>query len=144
MSLDGRPELRGIGGWLLFLCLTLVVFIPVGAGLEVWGFWRRALAGQRSEQIAMTVTVIDVIVVGVGIAAGILLYRSRPIGVRLAKLFFAVRLLLGLAAMVESPSLQSVNVIAVCSALLLYLYRSERVKNTYKAASASRISEVFS
>jgi hypothetical protein len=141
-----RPDdrrLRGVAGWLLFLCITLVFLVPLGAGAEVWGFWQRAFAGATSERIAAMVTVIDVLVVGVGIAAGILMYRTRPIGLRLAKLFFAVRLLLGLASMVEGPSLQAVNVIAVSSAFLVYLYRSERVKNTYAAAAASRISEVF-
>ncbi|HYM18808.1 MAG TPA: hypothetical protein VEU06_09615 [Micropepsaceae bacterium] len=137
-------RLRGVGGWLLFLCLTLVAFVPIGAGLEIWAFWRRALAGQISELIAATVTGLDIIVVGIGIAAGILLYRTHALGLRLAKLFFAVRLLLGLASMIEGPSLQAANVIAVCSAFLVYLYRSERVRNTYAAAQASRISEVFS
>ena len=143
-SQPNEHHLRGIGGWLFFLCLTLVVFVPIGAGLEIWGFWRQALAGQISEFIAETVTVLDLVVVGIGIAAGILLYRTRPLGPRLAKLFFAVRLLLGLVSMIESPSLQAANVIAVCSAFLVYLYRSERVRNTYAAAQASRISEVFS
>jgi hypothetical protein len=58
-------------------------------------------------------------------------------------LFFALRLVLGLASMVEGPSLQAANVLAVSSAFLLYLFRSRRVRNTYAAAQASRISEVF-
>src|SRR5689334_3351886 len=130
-SQPGDRRLRGVGGWLFFLCLTLVMLVPIGAGVEVWGFWRRAFAGQNSELIATTVTVIDVVVVGIGIAAGILLYRTQPLGLLLAKVFFAVRLVLGLASMVEGPSLQAANVIAVSSAFLVYLYRSERVRNTY-------------
>jgi hypothetical protein len=142
-ALEGHPQIRGVRGWLLFLCLTLVLFVPIGAGAEVWGFWRRASVGANSVLLATAVTVTDVIVVGIGIAAGILLFRTQPSGLRLAKVFFTLRLFLGLASMVEGPSLQAANVLAVSSAFLVYLYRSERVRNTYAAAAASRISEVF-
>ncbi len=141
---EAHRRLRGVAGWLFFLCLTLVVFVPIGAGMEIWGFWRRALAGQNSQLIATIVTAIDVIVVAIGIGSGVLLYRTRPLGLRLAKLFFAVRLVLGFASMIEGPSFQAANVIAVSSAWLVYLYRSQRVRNTYAAASTSRISEIFS
>ena len=92
----------------MFLCLTLIVFIPIGAGLEVWGFWRRAFAAGSSELIPALVTILDIAVVGLGVAAGLLLYRTRPIGLRLAKIFFVVRLLLGLGSLVQGPSLERV------------------------------------
>ena len=39
---DGQgPELYGVRGWLLFLCIVLMVFVPIGVLIELWSVWRR-------------------------------------------------------------------------------------------------------
>jgi hypothetical protein len=32
---DRKPELHGVGGWLTFLCVSLLLLTPGGAGIEM-------------------------------------------------------------------------------------------------------------
>src|SRR5882762_6324634 len=88
---DGRPpELYGVRGWLLFLCVVLMVFVPIGVliVIELWSVWQRPSLTSAAQSAVMVTTVVDIAVAGLAIAAGSFLYRMRPIGVRLAQLFF--------------------------------------------------------
>jgi len=139
---DGQPsELYGVRGWLLFLCIVLMVFVPIGVLIELWSVWQRPSLTSTARSAAVLTTVIDVAVVGLAIGAGSYLYRMRPIGVRLAQLFFVARLVLAIAAAVENRSAEAVLAVVVSTAWLIYLFRSERVRLTY--GPESNVSEVF-
>jgi len=139
-----QPEqshpLIGVRGWLLFLCLVLVVFIPIGVAMELIAVWRRARL--MPELGDLIVTAIDIGMVALAIAAGLLLYRVRRTGVWLAEIFFALRLLIAVVAAVERQTVEAGLAIIVSLAWLIYLFASERVRRTYPAQSA-RISEIF-
>jgi hypothetical protein len=139
---DGlRPELYGVRGWLLFLCIVLMVFVPIGVLIELWSVWRRPSLTSAAQSASMLTTVVDVAVAGLAIAAGSSLYRMRPIGVRLAQIFFIVRLIVAIAAATEIRTAESALAIVVSAAWLFYLFRSERVRLTY--SPAAKVSEVF-
>ena len=81
----------------------------------------------------------------VGMAAGILLYREQRLGLRLAQAFYGVQLALGIAALMAAPSdmVQTLVQLAPAAAWLAYLFRSERVRNTYFDDKAKDTAEVF-
>jgi len=132
--------LIGVRGWLLFLCLVLVVFIPIGVTMELVAVWRRARLMPELQDLV--VTAIDVGMVVLAIVAGLLLYRLRRTGVWLAEIFFALRLLIAAVAALERQTAEAGLAIIVSLAWLIYLFTSERVRRTYPAQS-TRISEIF-
>ena len=134
--------MSGVRGWLLFLCIVLVIFFPIGVLLELRAVWLRIQLIPEPEVAPVVVTVIDVAMLGLAIAAGLLLYRVRPIGVRLAQIFFLLRLLIAIVAAVENRTAESALAIIVSLAWLIYLSKSERVRLTYPSKS-TRISEIF-
>ena len=134
--------LSGVRGWLLFLCIVLVIFFPIGVLLELRTVWLRVLAMPEVQFGAMLVIAVDSAMLGLAIAAGLLLYQRQPIGVRLAQVFFALRLLIAIVAAVENRTVESVLAIVVSLAWLIYLSKSERVRLTYPSKS-TRISETF-
>jgi hypothetical protein len=136
------PSSSGVEGWLLFLCFVLVIFFPIGVLLELRAVWLRMLAMPEVQFGVMLVIAVDTAMLGLAIAAGLLLYRVRPIGVRLAQLFFALRLMIAIVAAVENRTAESALAIIVSLAWLIYLFTSERVRLTYPSKSA-RISETF-
>jgi|SRR5882672_8041716 len=137
----GPPELYGVRGWLLFLCIVLMVFVPIGVLIELWSVWQRPSLTSAGQSAALLTTVVDVLVAGLAISAGSYLYRMRPVGVRLAQIFFIVRLVIAIAAALENRSAEAVLAVVVSAAWLIYLFRSERVRVTY--APAANVSEVF-
>lgn len=136
-----EPEARGpegMGGWLLLLCVLLLVWQPVSLAL---------LASSVVDTIAFRglsvalVLVVRVVVTAVGIAAGIALASRRPAAVAMAKVslvasaatdvfidstsYFPSNRVPGDAPLYIAASL------AYCGAWLAYLYRSRRVKQTF-------------
>ena len=139
---DGQtPKFYGVRGWLLFLCIVLMVFVPIGVLIELWSVWQRPSLTTAAQSASMLTTVVDLAVAGLAIGAGSSLYRMRPIGVRLAQIFFIVRLIVAIAAAVENQTVESALAIVVSTAWLIYLFRSERVRLTY--SPVSKVSEVF-
>lgn len=134
-------ELQGVSGWLLFLCIVLVVFIPIGVLIELIALWQRTRLSE-SQIAAFVVTAVDTTMLALAVTAGSLLYRLRRTGVWLARLFFALRLIIALVAAVENQTAEAVLAIVVSSAWLIYLFSSERVRMTYATESA-RLSEIF-
>jgi len=145
---DGKPPgPQGVGGWLGFLCLSLVVFAPLGVVRDVAGLLNRHdfaiedIFGAAAE-VAMA---------GFAIFVGVSLIKIRHYAVRLAKIFYFISLAFGFMAMLAvfapdaTPTDLAIGVwtIIVSTAWLLYLYRSERVRVTYGRAAAANISEVF-
>jgi len=133
-------QLIGVRGWLLFLCLVLTIFFPVGVLLELFAVWRRAQF--PLQVLILVVTAIDIAMLALAVTAGLFLYRLRPFGVRLAQLFFVLRLVIAVVALVENRTVESGLAIAVSAAWLIYLVTSERVRRTYPSQS-TRISEIF-
>ena len=137
MSLDDwrdskRSEpLYGIGGWLAFLCISMLIIrtirilaillLPVLDGGPIFG----------SPVIIGTVA-LEVL----GLAAAVLMYRLQPLGVLLAKIFFGVRIAVGIASIFTALIGQFFPDIGPSIAWLIYLYRSERVHNTYAQVAA--------
>ena len=134
--------MSGVRGWLLFLCIVLVIFFPIGVLLELRAVWLRMLAMPEVQFGVVLVIAVDTAMLGLAIAAGLLLYRRQPIGVRLAQIFFLLRLLIAIVAAVENRTAESALAITVSIAWLIYLSKSERVQLTYPSKSI-RISETF-
>jgi hypothetical protein len=132
-----QPELHGVRGWLLFLCITLIVFVPFRMALFVWVF-------VRTPDIAATLPVLigTIALDGFGTISGVLLYRERPLGVLLVKIFFGLRIVLGIPVVLQSPALGLAFMIGPV-AWTIYLFRSERVRNTYGKNTARDTAEVF-
>jgi uncharacterized protein DUF2569 len=150
---DGRrAELYGIGGWLAFLCVTLLIFTPLGLVFEI------AQMVIVSGRAALTPEVIFGMVFGVVITAfavytGLGLVQMWRNALRTAKWFFFINVGFGALAfagfMLEAEGTGPSEFIAVVRwffgsiAWLVYLYRSERVRNTYSQARAEEVSEAF-
>jgi hypothetical protein len=132
----------GVSGWLLFLCLVLVVFIPIGISMELFTVWRRARLTYEREILDLVIAAVDLAMLGLAVAAGVMLYRLRRLGVLLAEIFFAVRLFIAIFAAVENRTAEAGLAILVSSAWLIYLVTSRRVRRTYPSKTA-RISEIF-
>lgn len=128
-----------IGGWLLVLCLLLLVWQPLSLAL---------IASSALDSLAVRglglalVLLMRVIVAAVGIAAGLALIGRRPGAVALAK----VSLVVSAAADVfvyttpyfpnnRPPGTTPLYVtasLAYSGMWLVYLWRSKRVRETYR------------
>ena len=136
---DGRrPQLYGVRGWLLFLCITLIVFLPLQVIILAWG------AFQAPNFLAvLPVLIVISLLNGFGIIVGAFLYRERPVGVLLAKIFFGLRIALTIPALLQGISLVALIAVGQAVAWLIYLFRSERVRNTYAKDTARDAAEIF-
>ena len=128
---------KAIGGWLLILCLLLLVWQPISVGLAA----SRSLGVLSASGFpAILILLARLLVTSVGVAAGLALLGRRPGAVALAK----VSLLLSAAtdlfvyttpyfpnnrAPGETP-LYVLGSLTYYTAWLIYLHRSKRVKNT--------------
>ena len=128
----------GIGGWLLVLCLLLLIWQPISLGLVASSMLDALASGGLA---AVLILLTRLIVTGFGIAAGLALLGRRPGAVRLAK----VSLVLSAATDVfvyttpffpsnrapgEAPIYIGVT-LAYATVWFLYLSRSKRVQRTY-------------
>ena len=128
---------KAIGGWLLILCLLLLVWQPISVGLAA----SRSLGVLSASGFpAILILLARLLVTSLGVAAGLALLGRRPGAVALAK----VSLLLSAAtdlfvyttpyfpnnrAPGETP-LYVLGSLTYYTAWLIYLHRSKRVKNT--------------
>ena len=128
---------EAIGGWLLILCLLLLVWQPISVGLAA----SRSLGVLSASGFpAILILLARLLVTSIGVAAGLALLGRRPGAVALAK----VSLLLSAAtdlfvyttpyfpnnrAPGETP-LYVLGSLTYYTAWLIYLHRSKRVKNT--------------
>jgi hypothetical protein len=133
-------HLAGVRGWLLVLCLLLVVWQPVGLAL-VASHLVDAIA-VRGVSLAL-VLLLRLVVTAFGIAAGIALFATRPSAVALAKASLlasaAVDLFVYLTPFFPNNRFPGdtpyyiAGSLAYCGIWLMYLSRSQRVRNTFGA-----------
>ena len=84
-----------------------------------------------------------------GAVAGFLLYREKPLGLRLAKvwcglsIFFALIVVASVFLSGEIVGAALLLLVGIPTAWLIYLFRSERVRNTYSEDIAGEAAKVF-
>jgi len=146
---DARDRSKnGIGGWLLLLCLLLLVWQP--ASLAVGASSALDALPIRGLSLAL-VLIAQLLVASVGIGAGLALVGRRPGAVALAKwslgLSAAMDVFVYTTPFVPSNRMPGETPLVVTASLLYYaiwlayLVRSKRVRNTFQApvtSSASR------
>lgn len=135
---DSARQPRGVGGWLLVLCLLLLVWGPVRSALVVG----RALSALSVRGPSLAVALVALtLVTSLGVGAGIaLLSRHRPaLTMAIAALLLSavMDLVIYLSSYFPSNRMPGDAPLYVAASLayhgiwLAYLFRSKRVKNTY-------------
>ena len=148
-----EARLQGVRGWLLALCLYLMVLIPVKAVLGLIGAWQIAARSATLRNGLVLQMALELALAGFAVYAGLALSRQQPNGASIAKIYFIVTLtlsVLGLgmvllgwlskptdrvfANVLSGPAIfASVSQILISAAWLFYLERSQRVRATYRA-----------
>jgi hypothetical protein len=128
----------GVGGWLLVLCVLLLVWQPLSLGLLASGVLDDLVL--RGVPLAL-VLVLRVIVAAFGIAAGLALVNRRPGAVALAKTSLvasaATDVFVYATPYFPSNRMPGETPFYIAAALayyivwLAYLFRAKRVKNTF-------------
>jgi hypothetical protein len=146
-----QPAVSGVRGWLLVLCLYLMLLVPLAAVLGLVGAWQSAASSPALQSALIFEVLFELGLAAFALYAGMALYRIRPNAVAIAKIYFIVTLTLGtlgvgfillgavaqtsdraLANMLRGPAAFAVlRQIVVSAAWLFYLERSERVRTTY-------------
>ena len=134
---DGAPE--GVGGWLLVLCRLLIVFHPLSLAVTASG--ALSALSVRGASVAM-ILVVRLLVVALGVAAGLALQGRRPGAVMLAKAALVISAATDVFVYTtpyfpnnRAPGDTTLVVIASLAyhALwLAYLQRSRRVRMTFR------------
>jgi hypothetical protein len=136
---SGRPRTAGVAGWLLALCVLLLVWQPLSVALV-------ASSALRSLPVygplLAVVLLARVLVTGFGIAAGLALIARRSGAVSLAKISLVLSAAMDVFVYTtpffpdnRPPGVTAVYIASslLCSGIwLLYLFRSERVARTYE------------
>ena len=147
---DQKSELSGVGGWLAFLCITLLVLTPLSMLVQIIA----VLSVPNADTLDQTVGLgLGIGLGGFAAFAGYCLVRLRPNAVLITKAYLFVNMgfwvLIGLSAMLVPEAAAELSPrdiaqpIIVSSAWLAYLYRSERVRNTYAKSSVQDAADVF-
>jgi hypothetical protein len=136
---DGTPT--GVGGWLLLLCLLLLVGQPINLAVRV----ARVLGSLPMRGVPMALVVVgQLMVAGIGVGAGLALLGSRRGAATFAK--WSLLLSAGMDVFVYStpfmpnnrlPGTTPLFVIASLTYYAIwiaYLSRSKRVENTFGKA----------
>jgi uncharacterized protein DUF2569 len=136
---DSRGEgPQAIGGWLLLLCVLLLVWGPVSLGLVA----ANALSALSVRGLSLAVVIaVRILVAAFGIAAGIALITGRGGAATLAKLALTLSAATDVIVYLtpyfpnnripgDTPFYVAVS-LAYHGIWLAYLFRSKRVKNTY-------------
>ncbi len=156
MTHGSEAQLKGLSGWLLFLILSLTVFNPLVTLYNlVTGYEQSSRSFDRFPAL-LTIESIDILLSTVlmclSIYAGVLLWRIRPNGVKVAKsvlLLFIVYHFVTIIVMTAAglPSqvtgfLVGYMVVGLFRAAIFvavwysYLNKSKRVQATYSVLSA--------
>lgn len=144
-------RLQGVQGWLLVLCLYLMVLVPLLALLGLYGAWQGAMKSPTLQNALVFEAAFELALALFGFYAGWALYQKRTNAVVIAKLYFIVMLtlgvlvlgivLLGLVSQFSDPALArqlrgpatvaALRQIILCGLWLFYLEHSKRVRATY-------------
>lgn len=153
-SVTQEHRLRGVSGWLLVLCLYLMVLVPLLAVLGLFGAWQVASQSATLQSALIFEALFEFALAAFAFYAGLGLYRQRANAPSVAKIYFITMLTLGvlglgivllgvvsrfsdpaLANQLRGPALVAgVREIVLSVLWLLYLERSVRVRATYPAA----------
>ena len=143
-----NDQYRGVGGWLGLLVFYLLVFLPLGTGMQLVRGVRPILAGESGQQAAslpnLTYWIVALLVTLIGIYAGIALWRVFPNAVVATKFFLVVFLVAGVALAVYQNQILKDRLWGMVDSLTfflvwyVYLIRSKRVANTYPRHRATK------
>jgi len=135
MAHHGR---EGIGGWLLVLCLLLIVWQPISFGLVASSLLNRLAI--RGWPFALVLTW-RVVVTAFGIASGLALLGRHPAAVSMAKASLvasaATDVFVSTTSYFPNNRMPGDTAIVLITSLtyyaiwLAYLFRSKRVRRTY-------------
>ncbi|HEX3485824.1 MAG TPA: DUF2569 family protein [Micropepsaceae bacterium] len=151
---EHRTGLHGVRGWLLLLCIYLVIVMPLIAVLGAIGALQRAATAPALRGVLIGEVVLELALAGLAAFAGWALYRMRPKAVRIAKIYFIIMFVLAVFGLVmvlvtapvltesqdnaalfktlRAPATVAAIRQAILSAVwLIYLMRSKRVRATY-------------
>lgn len=148
---DGDEQVRGVGGWLLFFCVSLTILSPV-ASLALLGYGVFQSAPYFAQNFPVMALVLadaglSVALVGAYVYAGVSLWRVRPQAVQVTRVVLIVSAVYALLAPLE-PLLLGLDAAgrqqvidawmqtgwrgAMYSVIWLnYLMQSKRVRATY-------------
>jgi hypothetical protein len=144
----------GVRGWLLLLCVYLIIVMPLIAILGAIGAWQRAAAAPALRGALLTEVVLEIALAGLAAYAGWALYRMRRNAVKFTKAYFIITFVLaifGLGILLatapaisqaqDNPALlktlrapatvASIRQAILSAAWLVYLLRSKRVCTTF-------------
>jgi hypothetical protein len=156
-EMNGPPQYRGVGGWLLLFIVSLTIITPVFQGYIVYNELK--LYHAAPSPLLFKILAVDwsmrVILLVLGIYAGISLWRVKPGAPRVAKTYLVavfaqqvVLLLMGfwiaskLAATPEnigSVIMEPLRSIIYVVIWYSYLNKSKRVAATYPVFSPSKL-----
>jgi hypothetical protein len=128
----------GVGGWLLVLCVLLLIWQPLSLGLLASGVLNDLAL--RGVPLAL-VLLLRVLITAFGIAAGLALINRRPAAVTMAKASLIVSaatdVFVYLTPYFPSNRMPGETPFYIAASLayyaiwLAYLFRAKRVKNTF-------------
>ncbi|HKF23401.1 MAG TPA: DUF2569 family protein [Candidatus Angelobacter sp.] len=128
-----RKDLQGVGGWLLFFCIALVILGPVWLLSEV-----NSAAG--SDLLGM---VLEIAQIAFGVVVGIFVWNVRQVAFTLLWIYFGVTTVYSLLAIIGSIELTnegqgepmtfvySIRSLIYVVVWFLYFRKSQRVRATF-------------
>jgi len=151
---EHRAELYGVSGWLLLLCIYLVIVMPLIAILGAIGALQRAATAPALRGALVTEVVLELGLAILAAYAGWALYRMRRNAVRITKIYFIIMFalavfglitLLATAPLLSQPQdnvallntlrapamVASIRQAILSAVWLVYLQRSKRIHATY-------------
>ncbi|HEY7406349.1 MAG TPA: DUF2569 family protein [Candidatus Angelobacter sp.] len=124
-----RPDLKGVGGWLLFFCVSLTVLVPLVLAFRVWA------SGLGWEGI------FDLALAAYGVLVGIMVWNVHPRAFVLLWIYFGVTvflLVLDIASSFFLPEeqdpgemMQLFRALVSTIGWFLYFKKSDRVQATF-------------
>lgn len=139
---DNPFNTERVGGWLLFLCITLTILSPLASISKLGSVLRATPEFVRIyPDLAPWLTaeiIIKVMFIVFSIITGVQLWKKKPAAVKIAKSFFIALFVYVLIDAIIALSLISNHIgfdtyrsIIFASLWYIYLIRSQRVKYTY-------------
>jgi hypothetical protein len=148
---DRGSSHSGVRGWLLVLCLYLMLLIPALAILGLIGAWQTAPSSPALRSALALEAVFELALAAFAFYAGLTLYRIRPKAVAVAKVYFITILTLGLlglgivvitslgqrpdavfgSALRGPVAFATIREVLFSLLWLAYLERSSRVRGTF-------------
>jgi hypothetical protein len=157
---ESAEKLKGVKGWLLFLCVALTILGPLYTIWQIILEWKEtAPLFQRFPNFytaVMVETIITVVLTCFGIYAGYALWSVKPNAPQITKNFLWARLIYVLAipfiiigianlpaainsAITQEGVKQAIRGIIIFAIWFGYLKRSKRVRNTYQIQSEPEV-----